>query len=189
MLSSAVESFDRFVDERFEPWRGRRVADAVAYAASALGDHGLVWFLAGVVRGRRAGPRRALAVRAVVFTGVLTPVVNAGLKSAVGRVRPDRQSGRSIPVRIPRTASFPSGHALAAWCAATLLAEDDPAAAAYYAAAAAVSASRVHLRLHHATDVVAGSVLGVGLGRLGRRLLAPGGAVMGRLECTGRPRR
>ena len=161
------------------------VADTTAYGASALGDHGLIWFLIGVARGRRPGPRRATAIRAVVFSGVVTPVVNATLKSVVGRTRPQAESPHRLPVRIPRTASFPSGHTLAAWCAATLLAEDDPWAPAYYAIAGAVSFSRLHVRLHHATDVVAGSILGILLGRLGRRLVPIGGSLMRRLECLG----
>lgn len=185
MLSAVVESFDRFVDDRFATWRGRPSADAAAYAASALGDHGLLWFLVGLARAGRPGPRRALAVRAVVFTGVVTPLVNAGLKAAVGRVRPDRAGDQAGPVRIPRTTSFPSGHALAAWCAASLLAEDDPWAPAYYGAATAISASRVHLRLHHASDVVAGALLGMALGRTGRGLVGVGGRIMRRLECAG----
>jgi len=75
-----------------------------------------------------------------------------------------------MPVRIPRTTSFPSGHALAAWCAATLLDDDDAWSPGYYAMAMIISVSRVHARLHHTTDVVAGSLLGVALGRLGRLL-------------------
>jgi undecaprenyl-diphosphatase len=184
-----VDAFDRFVDGLVAPLRGRRVVDATAYAASALGDHGLVWFLAGVARAARPGPRRATAIRAVAFTGVIAPVVNAALKSAVGRRRPPQETPHPVPIRIPRTASFPSGHALAAWCAATLLAEDDPLAPAYYAMAGGISFSRVHVRLHHATDVVAGSVLGIVLGRLGRGLVPCGGRIMRRLECGAPGRR
>lgn len=169
----AVERFDAWADGRVEPWRGRRWADTAAAAASALGDHGLVWFLVLVSRSRRPGRRRRAALRAVVFTGAVVPAVNAGLKSLVGRARPD-PGQPVVGIRPPRTASFPSGHALAAWCAATLLAEDDPAAAAYYALAGAVSVSRVHVRHHHATDVVAGSLLGLALGRIGRRLVPLG---------------
>jgi undecaprenyl-diphosphatase len=180
-----VETFDRAVDELVAPLRGRPLVDTAAYSASALGDHGLVWFLAGVARGVRPGPRRAAAIRAVVFTGVVAPTVNAALKSAVGRVRPLHTSPHPMPVRIPRTASFPSGHALAAWCAATLLAEEDALAPAYYAMAGAISFSRVHVRLHHATDVVAGSILGVILGRLGRLLVPRTGRLMHTLECGG----
>jgi len=139
-----------------------------AYGASAVGDHGLVWFVLALLRGRRPGRRRAVAVRAVVFSGLVTPVVNAAVKRAVDRRRPSAGREHPLPVRVPGTASFPSGHSLAAWCAATLLADGDPLAPAYYALAAAISASRVHVGLHHGSDVVAGAVLGAGLGRLGR---------------------
>ncbi len=189
MLLAGVESVDRAVDRIVAPLRGRRVADATAYVASALGDHGLIWFLVGVTRARRPGPRRASAIRAVVFSGVVTPAVNSALKAVVGRARPATRAPHPLPVRIPRTASFPSGHTLAAWCAATLLAEDDPWAPAYYGLAGAISFSRLQVGLHHGTDVVAGSILGVALGRLGRRLVPMGGPVMRRLECAGPGRR
>ena len=189
MLRDRVDDFDRYIDGVVAPLRGRRPVDTAAYTASFLGDHGLIWFLVGVARGRRPGPKRAAAIRGVVFSGVLTPVVNAGLKSLVGRTRPHHDSPPNLPVRIPRTASFPSGHTLAAWCAATLLAEDDPLAPAYYAMAGAISFSRLHVRLHHATDVVAGSIIGIVLGRLGRILVPKGGPAMRRLECLGPERR
>src|SRR5215472_7567453 len=110
MLERTVDAFDRVVDRWAAPWRGKPLPDTVASVASALGDHGLVWFLLGLVRGRRPGLRRFVAVRAVVFTGVVAPVVNASLKAIVGRARPERPNRHSVPVRIPRTASFPSGH-------------------------------------------------------------------------------
>jgi len=165
-----LDRLDRTVDTAFAPLRGRLGPDTIASVASALGDHGLVWFLLALARARRPGRRRTVAMRALVFTGALAPLVNAGLKAAVGRVRPEDQPARSMPVRIPRTTSFPSGHALAAWCAATLLDDDDAWSPGYYAMAMFISVSRVHARLHHTTDVVAGSLLGVALGRLGRLL-------------------
>jgi undecaprenyl-diphosphatase len=127
-----------------------------------------------VVRGRHRGRRRRAAVRAIVFSGVATPVVNTAVKKAVGRGRPLPRPDDPPVVRVPRSTSFPSGHTLAAWCAATMLGADDPYRPAYYGAAATVSLSRIHLRQHHASDVVAGAVLGIALGRLGRRLTGGG---------------
>jgi undecaprenyl-diphosphatase len=158
------------VDARFEPWRGRPWADGLAAVISVLGDRGLVWFLVLVSRWRRPGRSRASALRAVVVTGAVAPACNSLLKRAVGRARPERL-GEVPGLRRPTTASFPSGHALAAWCAADLLAEGDRWGPAYYALAAGVSLSRVHVRHHHATDVVAGSVLGLGIGRSARTLV------------------
>jgi undecaprenyl-diphosphatase len=165
-----VEKVDTRLDSFVAGWRGHPTVDALAYGASALGDHGLIWFLIGLARSRRPGRRRSLAVWAVSFTGVVAPVVNAGLKSAVGRGRPDPRPDDPPSIRTPRSASFPSGHTLAAWCAATLLADDDVLAPLYYAVAGTVSVSRVHLRHHHATDVLAGAAVGLGLGHLGRKL-------------------
>jgi undecaprenyl-diphosphatase len=165
-----VDRFDDAVDTVVSPWRGRPVADALAYGASALGDHGLIWFLIGLVRGRRPGPGRAAAAWAVGFSGMASPVVNSTMKAVVGRDRPDPRADDPRQFRVPATTSFPSGHALAAWCAATLLADGDPLGPAYYAVAGAVSVSRIHLRQHHASDVLAGAALGIGLGRIGRRI-------------------
>lgn len=167
---NVVEAFDRIVDEALDPLRDRALPDLLSSVASALGDHGLIWFLVGLGRAREGGRPRMVAIRAVTFAGVVTPLVNSYLKRRVGRVRPAMHAPGSLPVRIPRTTSFPSGHALAAWCAATLLADSDPLAGAYYCIASAISVSRVHLRLHHASDVVAGALLGAGLGRLGRAM-------------------
>lgn len=172
MSWSAIDAFDARIDPVVGRWRGHPVADGLAYGASALGDHGLVWFLIGSLRGRRPG-RRTQARWAVMFSGTVTPAVNAGVKAVVGRGRPDRRPDDPRTVREPGSTSFPSGHALAAWCAATLLADGDPLAPAYYLVATTVSLSRIHLRQHHTTDVLAGAALGIGLGRLGR-LVAPG---------------
>jgi membrane-associated phospholipid phosphatase len=169
MSWTAVDALDGRLDSVLGRWRGKPVADGLAYGASALGDHGLVWFLIGVARGRKAGPDRARAAWAVLFSGAVTPVVNEAVKRSVGRGRPAPADDDPRPVRVPRSTSFPSGHALAAWCAATLLATDDPLGPLYYATAAVVSVSRVHLRQHHPTDVLAGAALGIALGRLGRR--------------------
>lgn len=179
-LLARLEPFDRRVDELVAPLRGRAGADALAYGASALGDRGLVWLLIGLWRARRPSRRRS-SIRAVALTGAITPVVNLGVKALVRRDRPEAEASHPLPVRIPRTAGFPSGHALAAWCAAVLLADGDPWAPAYYGLAGLISYSRVHVRLHHASDVAGGALLGLGIGALVRATVAPDrGAPAGR---------
>jgi undecaprenyl-diphosphatase len=70
----------------------------------------------------------------------------------------------------PISSSFPSGHATSAFTAAMLLA-DSPLAPAYFALAAVVAASRVYTRMHYTSDVVAGSLLGLAMGTVARRLI------------------
>jgi undecaprenyl-diphosphatase len=99
-------------------------------------------------------------------------VVNLGIKSLFRRKRPTWENPLPRPqhLRNPRTSSFPSGHATSAFTAAALLGEGDPLKPVYYGVAAIVAWSRVYVKIHHASDVVAGIAIGAVLGRIGRRL-------------------
>jgi undecaprenyl-diphosphatase len=170
-LRARIHQVDASVDGWFDQLRSHRGANRLFYTASALGDFGLIWVAFALLRAWRGRPGddRA-AVRALVATGVESVVVNAGIKSLFGRRRPVRQVEHPLPFRTPLTSSFPSGHATAAFCAAAMLSEDDPRAPLYYAAAVVVAASRVHVSIHHASDVIAGAAIGMVLGKLGKRL-------------------
>ena len=65
-----------------------------------------------------------------------------------------------------------SGHASAGFTAATLLADGQkaPWRFGWYGLAAVVASSRIHTRAHHASDVLAGAVLGLILGRAAKRV-------------------
>lgn len=170
-LRSRIEDLDDQVDGWFLRLRGNRVADRVFYTASTLGEFGLVWVMIALVRALRGRPNdERSAVRAIVASVVESLIVNAGLKSVFKRRRPLVQVEHPYPFRQPLTSSFPSGHATAAFCSATLLADGDDLAPLYYAAAAVVAASRVHVRIHHASDVLGGALIGLVLGRIGRAL-------------------
>ena len=73
----------------------------------------------------------------------------------------------------PISSSFPSGHAASAFTAAMLLA-GGPATPVWFALAAAVAASRVYIRMHHTSDIVAGAALGLALGAIARRIVPLG---------------
>ncbi len=165
-----VARFDARADAALERLRGNPVADRVFYGASSVADHSLLWLLLGGLRGLRSEHDwwAALRVGAGVFAE--SALVNVGIKSVFRRARPPWEVDRPFRLRQPRTSSFPSGHATAAFTAAGLLADDDPLWPAYYALAVVVATSRVYVRIHHASDVLAGAVVGIVLGRLGRRL-------------------
>jgi undecaprenyl-diphosphatase len=48
---------------------------------------------------------------------------------------------------------------------------DDDGSPAWFALAALVAGSRVYVRMHHASDVIGGAVLGVALGTVLRRIV------------------
>ncbi len=174
-LLAVVDSLDDAVDRLFEPIRGRPSFDAAAKVVTGLGDHGVLWTAISAWRARRSGPTRAQAVRALGVAGVSSSLVNAGIKRVVGRERPDRSDLRisnvGVPVREPSTSSFPSGHTLAAFCSAAVLSRpgDRAGNAMLYSAAGLIGLSRIHLRAHHASDVVGGIVIGTALGLTVRR--------------------
>jgi undecaprenyl-diphosphatase len=170
-----MTTFDERVDQAFAPLRGRPGFDRAASVVSNLADYGFVWVLLAGLKGRRSGPDRRRAVVALGAAGLSSLVVSRAAKAAVERQRPEEQV--DALVRNPTSSSFPSGHTLAAFCTAVVLPDTSAGTIACVSFASAVAASRVHLRAHHATDVVGGAAIGTVLG-LGLRpvvhLLTPG---------------
>jgi undecaprenyl-diphosphatase len=77
-----------------------------------------------------------------------------------------------MELRTPLTSSFPSGHASSAFFAAVLLARRQPKLAGlWFGLAAVVACSRIHVRMHHASDVVVGAAIGATLGALTDKLV------------------
>ncbi len=123
------------------------------------------------------GARTTLAIGLALIAlgeprlGLTALLANAGshvfvqlLKRTVARARPCDAGGRPLAlVDLPDLHSFPSGHAAAATAVAVTVALAHPTAAPLVVPLAALIAySRVALRVHHVSDVVAGVVLGLG---------------------------
>ena len=149
--------------------RGRPLADRLFYTASELGDFSLIWH---VVNGTRGLTRRSQkpTVRLALALAAESGLVNGVIKSLFGRRRPVAHEPRPHNLRQPLTSSFPSGHASSAAMAAVLLSEDDPLWPLYVSLAVVVASSRVYVRIHHASDVVAGAALGIVLAKVTPRV-------------------
>lgn len=170
-LGPVGAAFDKVVDKAWEPLRGNPNLDRLFYTASELADFSLLWHLTGTARGvmRRNGHREAIRLSAAL--GAESAFVNGAVKSLFRRERPAHEVERPHNLRQPLTSSFPSGHASAAFLAATLLSERSRIKPFWYAAAGVVAVSRVHVRIHHASDVVVGAGIGLAFGRLIRKVL------------------
>ena len=115
--------------------------------------------------------RDAVAISAAL--GIESAMINGPVKMLFRRERPIAENQRPHTLRIPRTSSFPSGHATSGFCAAVLL---GTRAARwkrpfYFLLAAVVAHSRIHVRIHHASDVVAGAAIGTLFGSALRSLM------------------
>lgn len=168
--NKAVARFDDLVEQRFDRVRGHPKLDAVMYAASDLGDFSLIWHLLST--GRALAPDRDLehAVRISAIVGLESLFVNGFVKSLVRRHRPPWEQERPFKLRRPRTSSFPSGHASSAATMIGILGRRDPLWPLYLVIGATVASSRVYVKVHHPSDVVAGAVLGAGLAALANKV-------------------
>ena len=167
-LSERVDRFDARADAQIDRLRGNDFFDRLFYTASFLGDHGLIWIALSFVRyftGVGGDDAAHFAgIRALCAELGQSIFVNLGIKSLFRRERPVSQAARPYKLRIPRTTSFPSGHATASFCGAVLLSQGTPWAPALFLIAAIVSFSRAYVRIHHASDVVGGVVVGLVIG-------------------------
>jgi membrane-associated phospholipid phosphatase len=138
---------------------------------SRAADYSKLWLASAALLATAggAGGRRA-AVNGLASVGITSAIVNLVLKPLGRRRRPDRDT-QHVPVArrvtMPRTTSFPSGHAASAFAFTTgVSAASPPAGIPLSVLAALVAYSRVHTGVHYPLDVIAGSVSGVSLAPL-----------------------
>lgn len=134
---------------------------------TSLGNAGAIWLMIALIllvqsRTRRCG----LAMLTALALGAI--VGNVVLKNLIARPRPFAAYSNIVPLVIPIDPySFPSGHTLSSFCAATAcFGFYRGAGIACYILAAMIGLSRIYLGVHYPTDVAGGAVLGIVLGVL-----------------------
>ena len=137
--------------------------DAVVPKLTMLGNAGIIWILAGLAllcskKYRRQG--------ALVLMGLLAGLLvgNIVLKNLVARPRPCwLDPSVRLLIASPTDYSFPSGHTLVCFEAATVafVRERKYIGICAYVIASAVAYSRLYLYVHYPTDVLAGIILGI----------------------------
>jgi undecaprenyl-diphosphatase len=175
-LVARVHALDEAVENWLEPFRNAAL-DRFFYSLSSAADHGLIWGAFGAARAVRNRDPRVMR-RLTTAMSLESGLTNVLVKSLFGRLRPPEHFEDDEPLpygmRRPITSSFPSGHAATGFMVATMLADGTDTAPAYFSLAALVAFSRVYVRMHHTSDVVAGAVLGLALGQVAKRLLPLG---------------
>ena len=151
-------------------WRPLELA---LIALSTSGNWGLFWVaLAGVIwlAGNSSGGSLLLVTVLFVYGTLL---INFGIKVAAGRERPvHAEPGLGPLVGVPSSKSFPSSHAEMSFAAASVLTLFFPPFFwLFYVIALVMSWSRVYVGVHHPSDVLAGTVVGLATGGLAALLL------------------
>lgn len=130
-----------------------------------LASEGILWiFLAVVFLFFKNYRRCGISMGVGMFSGVV--IGNFLLKNLVRRARPCWiNTSVVLLVKNPSDYSFPSGHTLASFIAATVIFHyHRRLGVAAYIVATLIALSRLYLYVHFPTDVLVGVLLGIGLG-------------------------
>ena len=163
------ERFDNKVDAALERIRDYKIVKVTFTAASALGDFGILWHIIGLLRAIGSVDRFQQALVFSTMIGIESLLLNQGIKRLFRRSRPTTSGDERFALRKPRTSSFPSGHASSAFFSALVLTYffTWPWVALFYIFALIIATSRVGVRIHHASDVIGGAVVGSLMGVVG----------------------
>ena len=157
--------------------RGNPIIDGVFTTASRVGDFSLIWHVVSVTRGiRTRRPDQVVAL--AVALGAESLIVNQGIKRIFRRARPTTTRRRAISTCAdPARRRFPADTPAAAAFAATILSawSRPRTRPLWWTLAAIVGTSRAYVRIHHASDVIGGAVVGAGLGAIAVRILRRSG--------------
>ena len=123
---------------------------------SKLGEHGAVWYAIGLAGAALDPPRREEWLRGVRRVAI-SYAVNQLIKVVVRRERP-----AGARAHTHSNLSFPSAHTTTSFCGARMYRR---LGLPLYPLAVAIAASRLALRVHHPSDVVAGAALGTVIAR------------------------
>lgn len=177
LFSLLAESFDLPILDDIAQHLTSPLLDALMPCISALGDGGMIWIIIAAIllmmpKHRKTG----FQVAAALLMGVL--LCNVVMKPLFARIRPyDYQLehfGRTIELLIDaqHDFSFPSGHTIASFEAATVLAvSGKKVGIPALILACLIAFSRLYLYVHYPTDVLCSILLGIGIGLLACRLI------------------
>ena len=148
------------------------VLDKIMPVITVFGDHGIFWMALTVLlllfkKTRPLGLSMAFSLAIGYIWG------NIVLKNLVARTRPyEYNSEINLLVKKLSDYSFPSGHSLASFEAATcIFIRYKKWGVAALVFAAAIAFSRLYLYVHFPSDVLAGTVLGIIFGIIGSTIV------------------
>ena len=173
---SSVSSFDHNVLNAVNSTMRCGILDSIMPYITKLGDAGIFWIALALIllipkKTRRTGAAMgvAMVIGLIVGNGIIKPLV--------ARPRPFNISNTILPkdqllISAPTDYSFPSGHTLASFEAATALYKDHTLYGfAAFVLAILIAFSRIYLQVHYPSDVFGGAILGFLFGLLGSTIV------------------
>ncbi len=150
------------------------ILDVLMVWLTKLGDAGFIWILVAFILLclKTYRPYGYVLSASLISTFI---VGNLVLKNLVARPRPCWvDPSVKLLIEMPHDYSFPSGHTMSSFAAATVLyALNRTLGIIAFVLAALISFSRLYLFVHYPTDILAGLVIGVGLSLICLHVLKP----------------
>lgn len=161
-LSFLIQRFDDGVLDFIQINMRTLLLDKVMPALSLIENYGAVWLAVSLllILSQKYSAEGFMLVFVLLLCTVLG---NFALKNFVARVRPS-SIHREKKLLIPRPLdfSFPSGHSMSSFAAATVLLLVNPnLGICGFVLASLIAFSRLYLYVHYPTDVIVGMVLGI----------------------------
>lgn len=150
------------------------VNHAIALFFSGIGVWGIVWILIGIWLFWRVEKKNRLFFLPLGI-GLLGSWFFAEilLKNLIKRARPFVDLSVTVVGGEASGYSFPSSHATTAFAMAVILSNFQPKLRTlFFFLALCVSLSRVYMGVHYPSDIIAGAVVGIGIGSVSLRLVS-----------------
>ncbi len=167
-MRSLITKGDHSVMRRANNWEAPRWVRLYVISSTRGGD-GWLWYAMGLAILLFGGEARFQALGAAGVASALSILLFAWLKRLTGRRRPCHIAPHCWATLLPPDQfSFPSGHTMTAFAVAVPLALFYPTLMiGLFFCALSIAMSRILLGMHFLSDVVAGALIGTGLGYLG----------------------
>ena len=168
MVRGLITKGDYSVMRRANNWVAPRWVRLYVLSATRGGD-GWLWYAMGLVILALGGKTRFEALGAAGLSSAVSVLLFSRLKRLTGRRRPCQIAPHCWATLLPPDQfSFPSGHTMTAFAVAIPLSLFYPTLSiGLLFCALSIATSRIVLGMHFLSDVVAGALIGTGLGYLG----------------------
>lgn len=161
-ISKKINNYDMYILFILKKYIQNKYLDILMPIATRLGYLGAIWIAIAIIL-LLDNPYRKVG-NVILITLIIGTVIGEGiLKHLFRRIRPcNNLNDINLLIKKPKSYSFPSGHTLSAFSAASVLSVFfTEYTLIFMGIAFLIALSRIYLYVHYPSDVIAGVIFGV----------------------------